>query len=99
MAEKSKPDEAVEEPLPTPPPEDLDRVRLLDISGVAYTGRADVKRITADDLNKLGIENPKGDLEWRRDSQHFVPKEQFNAATLDWLLTQPNFSAVHVART
>jgi hypothetical protein len=88
------------EPLPTPPEEDFETVRMMDIEGVRYVGRADVKTLTVADLESVGVVNPKGDLRWSaEDNQHFVPKNQFNASTLDWFLTQPDFSVVQAAPT
>lgn len=64
---------------------------MSDLTGVRYVGRANVKSISAKDLESLGIENPKGDLEFNADNKHFISASEINAATRDWFATQSDF--------
>lgn len=79
---------------PTPQEHDGDVPKMSELTGIRYVGQADVKELTAADLESLGVENPKGDLRWSKaDNGFVVPTEQFNAATRDVLLEDPNFAA------
>ena len=64
---------------------------MADLTGIRYTGYADARRLTKADLESLGVENPKGDLEWNAENGHIVPTEAFNAGTRDALLALPDF--------
>jgi hypothetical protein len=68
-----------------------DAPRMADLSGIRYVGMANVRKITAMDLEKLGVENPKGDLEWNDSNNRVVRTEEFNAATRDALLALKDF--------
>jgi len=61
---------------------------MSEISGVYYTGRADVKILTVADLMGAGIEDAKQDLVFNSDNGWFIPVASFNAATRDWLAGQ-----------
>jgi hypothetical protein len=67
---------------------------MKDILGVQYTGFADVKIFTKDDLIKLGVQDPQTDLKWSRENDFWIPKSDLNAATVDALIKQPNFRTV-----
>lgn len=68
-----------------------DAPRMSELAGIRYVGMADTRRISMLDLEALGVENPKQDLEWNSDNRKVVPTEQFNAATRDALLALPDF--------
>ena len=69
-------------------PEPEQDVHLKDISGVRYVGSSDAHSLRVSDLAAVGVE-AKRDLRWDRSNNKFVPKSEFNAATLDWLLQDP----------
>lgn len=64
---------------------------MADLKGVRYTGIADVRLLSVDDLRGVGVQNPKGDLEFSHENGHFVPASEINAETRDWFATQPDF--------
>lgn len=70
---------------------EVDPPKMADIRGVRYVGLSDVKRITKEDLESLGVENPKGDLEWSAQNGRFVVGSEINAATRDVLAAMPDF--------
>ena len=65
--------------------------KMSELSGIRYVGAADSRIISMEDLESLGVENPKGDLVWNGDNSKVVPTEEFNAATRDALLALPDF--------
>lgn len=65
-------------------------VHLKDIEGVRFIGTSDVHSISVADLKSVGVEDPKGPLRWDSSNGKFIPKSEINAATLEWLLTNPN---------
>jgi TolB-like protein len=64
---------------------------MAALKGVRYIGRGDVRKISADDLVRSGVNEPKGDLVWNAKNEFFVPANQLNAATRDFLATQSDF--------
>jgi len=62
--------------------------KMTDIRGVRYIGPADRRILSVEALESLGIENPKGRLEFGPENNMFVPASDFNAATRDWLASQ-----------
>lgn len=67
--------------------------KMSEISAIRYVGMADVKILLTEDLVAMGVENPKGDLEWNQANGRRVSSDFFNAATRDALLANPNFLA------
>lgn len=67
--------------------------KMSELTGIKYVGVADVRSITAEDLQSLGDENPKGDLVWSAHNNFTVPTKDFSAATRDALLADPDFVA------
>lgn len=67
--------------------------KMAELEGIRYTGMADSKTLTAADLESLGVENPKGDLVWDDHNGKVVLTGEFNAATRDVLLADPDFAA------
>lgn len=65
--------------------------KMAELVGIRYVGQANTRRISMEDLEVLGVENPKQDLEWTSDNGKVVPTEEFNAATRDALLALPDF--------
>ena len=65
--------------------------KMSELQGIKYVGMADVKSVTAYDLQSMGVEDPKGDLTWSADNGFIVPTSEFNAATRDKLLSNKDF--------
>lgn len=68
-----------------------DAPKMADLVGIRYVGMANTRKISMLDLEALGVENPKQDLEWNADNGKVVPTEEINAATRDALLALPDF--------
>lgn len=66
-------------------------VQASDPKGIRYVGMADVKVLLTEDLEAMGVDSPKGDLEWSANNDRFVPASEYNAATRDVLASDPNF--------
>jgi len=67
--------------------------KMSEMQGIRYTGIADVKKLSMDDLEAMSGEAPKGDLEWSASNSFIVPTKDFNASTRDALLALPDFVA------
>lgn len=67
--------------------------KMSELKGIRYVGMADVKTLTKDDLTAISGKEAKGDLVWSAENGKVVPTEEFNAATRDALLADPNFVA------
>jgi hypothetical protein len=63
---------------------------MKDLLGVRYTGTANTRNLSQIDLERVGVES-KGDLVWSADNDWFVIADELNAATRDFLATQPDF--------
>lgn len=68
--------------------------KMSELTGIRYVGVADKKSFTTEDLQALGVEDPKEPLEWADWNGKVVETSQFNAATRDALLALPDFKAV-----
>lgn len=79
------------DPAPASPqePEVDNTVHLKDTSGVRYIGTADRKILTVRDLVAVGVQEPKGDLVWKKGQA--LSTDEFNAATLHYLAAQSDF--------
>ncbi len=77
-------------------PNAVERPALSALTSVNFApGQVDVKKFTAADLGRMGI-NPKSDddLVWNRANNFSVPISSLNAETVDALIKLPGFSAV-----
>lgn len=61
-----------------------------DLTGIKYVGSADVKRLSVETLATLSIEAKQG-LRWDSQNDHTVDVKDVNAATLEYLRSQPDF--------
>lgn len=74
--------------------ENPERPPMKDLKGVRYSGVADRKIFTAEDLAKLGATNIQTGLEWNKDNGFLVSITDLNASTVDALIKLPGFTAV-----
>lgn len=70
------------------------RPAMKNLKGVQYSGMADERRVTVDDLKRIGVEDPQTDLVWNRANGFLVPATDLNAATVDALIELPGFKAL-----
>lgn len=68
--------------------------KMADLQGVRYTGFADVKLLTAQDLQSMGVDSPKGGLRWDASNGFTVGADQINAATRDVLAATKDFTVL-----
>ena len=66
------------------------RPALKELSKVEYIGPSDVRVLTVEDLQRVGIDSPKGDLTFDAGNGHSVDIKDINAATADWFAAQPD---------
>lgn len=67
--------------------------KMSELTGIRYVGIADIRSLTTEDLESMGAENPKGDLEWSASNGKLVAASDINASTRDALLADPDFVA------
>lgn len=77
---------------------DLDgrRPPMKDLKGIRYSGMADHRVLTAEDLERIGVpkDQVQTELVWNKDNDFLVPITDVNAATLDAVIALPGFTAV-----
>lgn len=88
------PTETWVEPINPEPVAAEPEIAPKDIKGIKYLGSADIKIFSAEDLVRLGAENPKGPLEWNPRNLHIVPSSEWNASTRDAVLADSDFVGV-----
>lgn len=63
-------------------------------TGVQYIGGADVKILRVEDLASVGVADAVIDLRWDSQNDHIIGVSDVNAATLEYLRSQPDFRII-----
>lgn len=72
---------------------DDDDVNWREVEGIRYTGTADYKQYSAEDLKILGFDAAEEGVEWTPTIRE-LPKKHFNAASLRAIVAQSDFEAI-----
>lgn len=67
--------------------------KMTELNGIRYVGYADRRYLSVEDLQSLGVDEPKESLEWAAHNGKVVQTSQFNAQTRDILLGMKDFVA------
>jgi hypothetical protein len=76
------------------PTENPSRPLMKNLKGVKYSGIADRKIFSVEDLKALGAVDPQTDLEWNAKNDFTVLDTDVNASTVDALIKLPEFKAI-----